>query len=324
MKVLVTGGAGFIGSHVVDRFVQEGYEVLVVDNLSTGSVQNLHPRARFFHLDIRSPKVEDLIEKERPEVVSHHAAHGVVHRSVEDPLQDAEINIQGTLRILQASVRAGVRKVIYASTGGAIYGEAPHPVDETAPARPISPYGLSKWMGERYLQWFAQAYGLSFTVLRYANVYGPRQVAHGEAGVVSSFLQKLLQGKRPVLFCYSDEPEGMLRDYVFVGDVVEANFLALTRGERAILNIGTGRGIRTLILYRLLLDVLREEGIPIGVDGEEPERKPARPGEIRANVLDSRRAFEVLGWRPRTSFAEGLRQTVQDWLKRVKGAHSPR
>ncbi len=315
MKILVTGGAGFIGSHVVDAYIAAGHEVLVVDNLSTGSVHHLHPRARFFLMDITHPDIETLVMQERPEVINHHAAHVVVHQSVADPVQDARINLMGTLHVLRAAARAGVRKIIYASTGGAIYGETSVPVDEDAPPRPQSPYGLSKWTGELYLRWFAQEHGIAFTVLRYANVYGPRQVAHGEAGVVATFIQTLMEGGTPTLFHYPEEPEGMLRDYVFVGDVAEANCLALERGDGAILNIATGRGVRTLTLYRMILHILREEGVDIPEDRENPLRKPARPGDLRANILSWERARRILGWTPRVSLEEGLRHTVRAFLR---------
>lgn len=314
MKILVTGGAGFIGSHVVDAYVAAGHEVLVVDNLTSGKAQNVHPDARFFKMDITDPAVEDLILRERPEVINHHAAQISVPFSVEDPHEDARVNVLGTLRLLQAAVRAGVRKIIFASTGGAIYGEVDEPAEESRPPSPLSPYALSKLTGEMYIRWFGQTHGLAFTVLRYANVYGPRQVPHGEAGVVAIFLEKLLAGEIPVMYAYPETPDGMIRDYVFVGDVVEANLLALHRGDGEVLNIATGRPTTTGELYRLLVDLLREAGVSLPAGAEQPRRGPARPGDLKRSLLSPRRAQEVLGWAPRTTLREGLKKTLLAFL----------
>lgn len=314
MKILITGGAGFIASHVVDACVAAGHEVLVVDNLSTGSVKNVHPEARFFRMDITDPAVEDLILQERPEVINHHAAQISVPFSVEDPHEDARVNVLGTLRLLQAAVRAGVRKVIFASTGGAIYGEVDAPADENRPPAPQSPYALSKLTGEMYLRWFGETHGLAFTILRYANVYGPRQVPHGEAGVVAIFLEKLLAGVVPVIYTYPEMPDGMIRDYVFVEDVVEANMLALERGEGEVLNIATGKPTTTGALYRTLVSLLRQTGVPLPDGVDTPPTGPARPGDLRRSVLAARRARDVLGWHARTSLEEGLLKTIHAFL----------
>jgi len=310
MKILVTGGAGFIGSHVVDAYLQAGHEVLVVDNLSSGSLRNVHPRARFFKLDITEPAFEALVLRERPEVINHHAAQISIPFSVEAPHEDARVNVLGTLRLLQAAVRAGVRKVIFASTGGAIYGDVEAPVSETHPPNPQSPYGLSKLAGEMYLRWFGTFHGLAFTILRYANVYGPRQVPHGEAGVVAIFLERLLAGEVPTIYTYPDTPDGMFRDYVFVEDVVEANRLALAGGDGEILNIATGQAVSTGALYRTLVAICREEGLPLPKGVEVPLKGPARPGDLRRSVLLPERARKVLGWEPRTPLQEGLRRTL--------------
>ncbi len=310
MKILVTGGAGFIGSHVADAYVEAGHEVLVVDNLSGGDPRNVHPRARFFKLDITDPAFEELVLLERPEVINHHAAQISVPFSVEDPHEDARVNVLGTLRLLQAAVRAGVRKVIFASTGGAIYGDVEAPVPEEHPPNPQSPYALSKLTGEMYIRWFGETHGLAFTILRYANVYGPRQVPHGEAGVVAIFLEALLAGKVPTIYAYPDTPDGMFRDYVFVEDVVNANLLALSGGDGETLNIATGRTVSTGELYRTLVTVLREEGISLPEGADSPPRGPARPGDLKRSVLLPARARKVLRWEPRTSLREGLRRTL--------------
>ncbi len=310
MKILVTGGAGFIGSHVADAYVREGHEVLVVDNLSGGDPRNVPREARFFKMDITDPSFEALVLRERPEVINHHAAQISVPFSVENPLEDARVNVLGTLRLLQAAVRAGVRKVIFASTGGAIYGDVNAPVPETHPPDPRSPYALSKLAGEQYIRWFGETHGLAFTILRYANVYGPRQVPHGEAGVVAIFLDALLEGTVPVIYTYADTPDGMFRDYIFVEDVVEANLRALDGGDGEVLNIATGQATSTGELYRTIVALFEQEGLSLPGGAHEPRKGPARPGDLKRSVLSPERAREVLGWFPRTSLREGLRRTL--------------
>jgi UDP-glucose 4-epimerase len=224
MKILVTGGAGFIGSHVVDAYLELGHEVVVVDNLSSGSIENLNPKAKFYKMDIRDSDIEDLFKNEKPDIVNHHAAQMDVRKSVEDPIYDADVNIIGSLNLLQNCIRYGVKKFIFASTGGAIYGEQDYfPADEEHPTRPLSPYGVAKLTVEKYLYFYKEVHGLNYVVLRYANIYGPRQNPHGEAGVVAIFTSKMLKGEQPVI-----NGDGFqTRDYTFVGDVVRANVLAL-------------------------------------------------------------------------------------------------
>lgn len=305
MKVLVTGGAGFIGSHVVDRLVAEGHQVAVVDDLSSGKRANLNPAASFYHMDIQDPALADVFEKEKPEIVDHHAAQMDVRRAVADPAFDARVNVLGLLNVLENCVRHRVRKVIFISSGGAVYGEPERlPADETHPIRPITPYGITKYTGEKYLYYYRAVHKLDYTVLRYANVYGPRQDPHGEAGVVSIFIGLLARGETPSVYRYPDGE--MLRDYVFVRDVVEANVAAMARGGGQEFNVGTGRGTS---VSELLAAVQRVMGTDL-----EPHYGEARPGEIRQTYLSIERAERVLGWRPRVSLEQGLCETAE-WFR---------
>ena len=301
MRILVTGGAGFIGSNVADRFVAVGHEVAVLDNLSTGRREFVPDSARFYQVDLEdAPAVMACLAEFRPEIVDHHAAQIDVRRSTEDPRRDAEINILGTLSLLEGCRRNGVRKVIYASTGGAIYGEARFlPFVEEDPTVPVSPYGASKHAVEHYLYVWKLLHGLDYTTLRYPNVYGPRQNPHGEAGVNAIFIGRMLQGERPIIFGDGEQ----VRDYLFVDDVVEANLLALERGSGETLNLGTGVGTS-------VNDIFRELKSALDFTGESIHEAP-RPGEVLRNTLDASRARRVLGWEPRVPFAEGLRRTVE-------------
>ncbi|HQU74710.1 MAG TPA: NAD-dependent epimerase/dehydratase family protein, partial [Calditrichia bacterium] len=237
MKILITGGAGFIASNVADRYIELGHEVVIVDNLVTGQRENIPEKATFYEMDICDPELAAVFEKEKPEVVNHHAAQLDVRKSVADPIYDANINVLGSLNILQNCAKFGTRKFIFASTGGAIYGEQDYfPADEHHPNQPLSPYGITKLATEKYLYFFNDSYGLTYTILRYANVYGPRQNPHGEAGVVAIFARRMLKGEQPMINGSGEQT----RDYVFVGDVVKANELALTGGDNTIFNIGTG------------------------------------------------------------------------------------
>ena len=300
MKILVTGGAGFIGSHIVDRFVQEGYEVVVADNLSTGIRRNVHRAARFYRADIRGRWLERVFRRERPAIVSHHAAQVDVRRSVQDPIFDADTNIVGTLNVLQLAIKYGVRKVIFASSGGAVYGEPDSlPVVESHVTRPTSPYGISKTVGDEYLRYFYHAGGLEFVSLRYANVYGPRQDPNGEAGVVGIFAQKMLLGDQPII----NGNGRQTRDFVYVDDVVEANVAALGKTAHGIYNVGTGKetSINDLfcILAGLINPAVRE------VHG------PAKKGEQLRISLDSTRLHRELDWEPKVPLKEGLARTVE-------------
>jgi len=301
VRVLVTGGAGFIGSHVADRLVALGHEVAVFDDLSTGKREFVPPAARFYHADLTDAEaVERCMAEFRPEIVDHHAAQIDVRHSVTDPVHDARINILGGLSLLMACTRHRVRKFIYASTGGALYGEGRTlPANEDHPINPESPYGASKHALEHYLYLWKLLHGLDYTVLRYPNVYGPRQNPHGEAGVNAIFIGLMLHGKRPRIFGTGEQ----VRDYVYVGDVVEANELALTRGGGEMVNIGTGIGTSVNDIFRELKSILSFDA--------EPIHEAPRPGEVQRIFLDAARAKQVLGWAPRTAFRAGLERTVE-------------
>jgi UDP-glucose 4-epimerase len=301
LKILVTGGAGFIASHLVDALVGRGDDVLVVDDLSTGDRRNLSPEARFFELDIRDPAAAELIRTERPQAISHHAAQMSVSRSVAEPVFDASVNVMGSLNVALAAIDTGSR-VVFSSTGGALYGDAEViPTPEAAPAWPVSPYGISKLSFEHYLYGFRRTRGLSYTALRYANVYGPRQNPHGEAGVVAIFCQGLL-GKRPFRIYGSGTDT---RDYVYVDDVVRANLLALDSVVHDHYNVGTGRQTDTNTVYRLIAERMQK---PLTV-----EHGPDRPGDLRASALDSAKIAGELGWKPEVSLEDGIARTV-DWF----------
>jgi UDP-glucose 4-epimerase len=312
MKILFTGGAGFIGSNVVDGYVQAGHETVVVDDLSTGRKDNVHPGARFVKLDIRSSDLDACIRAERPEVINHHAAQISVPASVTDPLKDAEINIVGFLNLLESAVRHGVRKVVFISSGGAVYGEAAeYPTPETCPAQPLSPYAVAKYASEHYLAFYRHQYGLRFTILRYANIYGPRQIPKGEAGVVAIFMDNLLRGAASILYRFPDEEGGMARDYCYVGDVVGANLLALERGDGEIFNIGTGIPTRTLDLYRMIFEAFKGEGVALAQDLAMPRPEPARPGDLKRSCLLVGKARDSLGWSSQTNLEKGLQKTLK-------------
>jgi UDP-glucose 4-epimerase len=303
MKILVTGGAGFIGSHVVDAYIAAGHDVLVVDDLSTGHRENLNPEARFHQLDIQDARTAELIRAERPEVLNLHAAQMSVRNSVEDPLADARINILGTINLLEAARQTGVRRVLFVSSGGAVYGEQEtFPAPESHTTNPLSPYGVSKRAGELYAFFYQAEYQLPFVALRYANVYGPRQDPHGEAGVVAIFSGRMLQNE-PVII---NGDGRQTRDYVFVGDVARANLLALERDVRGPFNIGTG--VET--------DVNRLAEILLAASGSRSKvtHGPPKAGEQRRSVVDHRRATAELGWRPEVSLEDGLKQTVE-WFR---------
>jgi UDP-glucose 4-epimerase len=302
MKVLVTGGAGFIGSHVCDRLASAGHELVVLDDLSSGHVENVHPQARFYQLELDSPWLGELFRIERPEAVLHHAAQASVRRSVEDPVFDGRVNVLGTVALLQASVRFKVDRFLFASTGGALYGAAETiPTPEEVPARPLSPYGASKLAAEGYLRTFHDLCGLSYASLRYANVYGPRQDPHGEAGVVAIFSRQLLSGEAPTITGDGRQT----RDFVYVEDVAEANLLALASGECGAFNVGTG--VET--------DILRIFGLLKELSGASQEARhgPERPGEQRRSAIDPERIRKVMGWRPRTGLRQGLTATVRSF-----------
>ncbi|MEO5356202.1 MAG: GDP-mannose 4,6-dehydratase [Nitrospirae bacterium YQR-1] len=310
MKILVTGGAGFIGSNVVDGYIEQGHEVVVIDNLSTGKMENLNKRAKFYLMDLCSKEVGKVFEIEKPEIVNHHGAQISVPASVLDPVFDADVNILGFLNIMECSVKHGVRKFIFISSGGAVYGEAvKEPATENSPATPLSPYAITKLTAEYYLNFYSHHYGLDYTVLRYANIFGPRQTPHAEAGVVAIFMEKLIAGTLPVIYHFQEEPDGMIRDYCYVKDIVSANLIALTKGTSHIINIGSSVETTTGRLYRAILQCAREKGYAKEDKFNEPLKGPARPGDLRKSTMNISKAATVLGWRPSYDLQHGLSET---------------
>ncbi len=304
MKILVTGGAGFIGSHVVDAYIEQGNEVVVVDDLSTGRVTNLNQKAQFYQVDIRSPQLGEVFDAERPDIVNHHAAQMNVRRSVADPLFDADVNIIGSLKLIEYAKSYEVKKFIYISTGGAVYGEPEYlPCDESHPINPICQYGASKHTVEHYLYMYHVNYGLKYTVLRYPNVYGPRQDPHGEAGVVAIFSGQMLAGDQVVINGDGEQT----RDYVYVGDCARAN-LNVTDNNSAIgiYNIGSGNGTSVNEIFDHLRDITGYKLAPVF--------GPAKVGETRFIYLIADKAEKELGWTPTVSLEDGLSKTV-DYFK---------
>ena len=300
MKILVTGGAGFIGSHVVDLLITAGHDVVVVDNLSTGRKSHLNPKARFYQVDIRAPELAQVFEAERPEVVDHHAAQMDVRRSVADPLYDADNNVMGGLNVLNNAVKYGAQKIIYISSGGAVYGEPVYlPCDEKHPIKPLCPYGATKYMLELYLYMFQQTYGLDYSIIRYPNVYGPRQDPAGEAGVVAIFTGNMLNN-RPVTIYGTGE---QVRDYVFVEDCARANLLLLAKGSGCVFNLGSGIGTTVNQLFQNLKEITEYT--------MAANYGPARAGETFRIYLDASQAKKELGWEPEVTLEEGLQKTVE-------------
>ena len=309
MKTLVTGGAGFIASHLVDRLIGEGHSVVVVDNLSAGRFENVNKSATFYKIDIcNSTALELIFKKERPEVVNHHAAQVNVRKSVDTPMYDANVNILGSLNLCELSRKFQVKKFIYASTGGAVYGEPKSlPVKETCPVEPISQYGVSKHTVEHYLYIFYKLYGLNFTVLRYPNVYGPRQSPHGEAGVIAIFSEQILKNKRPTIFGDGSKT----RDYVYVGDIITANMTVLNNsGNGEIYNLGWGKEITDYEVFETVRRAFLSNIKPIF--GQK------RPGEIEHISLDSSKATKALGWKPKITFEEGVNLATKYYTGKLK------
>lgn len=298
-RVLVTGGAGFIGSHVVDGLIEVGYEVIVVDDLSTGRRRNVNPKAKFYQIDIRNQEVRSIFEHERPQYVNHHAAHIDVHRSLEAPLYDAGVNVLGSINLLECCRRYGVKKIIYASTGGAVYGEPEHlPCDEGHPVRPLSPYGVSKYAVELYLHLYGQNYGLDHTILRYSNVYGPRQDPLGEAGVVAIFSLQMLMGEQVTINGSGDQE----RDFLYVEDCVKVNLLSMENGSGQVYNLGTGKGTS---INHLFEEMRRLSGY-----SRHPVHGPPKRGEVFRIHLDADKAKKELRWSPTVGLQEGLERTL--------------
>ena len=303
-KVIVTGGAGFIGSHVVDGLVEKGYEIAVIDNLSTGRKENLNPRAKFIEADITDfSKIKDIFNAEKPEVVFHLAAQIDVRKSVEDPLADAKTNILGSINLINLALEHKIKKFIFSSTGGAIYGDTEtRPTPETHSEWPLSPYGIAKLTVDKFLNYCHRVHGLNYTSLRYGNVYGPRQNPHGEAGVVAIFLNKMLKGEQPII-----NGDGLqTRDYVFVEDVARANLLALENTDKTgILNVGTGIETDVVQLFNSINDHFGNKF--------EEKHGPAKPGEQKTSCLNFEKIQRELSWSPKVNFAEGIKLTY-DWF----------
>jgi UDP-glucose 4-epimerase len=298
MNILVTGGAGFIGSHIVDAYIREGHRVVVLDNLSTGKRERVHPDATFYALDLMDPEVKDIFERENIEVINHHAAQISVTQSVADPAFDAEINIVGSLKLLELAISHPVRKFIFASTGGALYGEQDYfPANEEHPTQPMNPYGIAKLTVERYLNYYQENFNIQPTILRYSNVYGPRQDPHGEAGVVAIFCQQLLKDQQPVIFGDGEQT----RDFVSVFDVVSANLKALSENCQGTYNVGTGKETS---VNTIAANLIKGSGKALS-----PQHNPPRMGEQRRSSIDYGKFNRDHGWQPTQALDEGLKET---------------
>jgi len=306
-KAIVTGGAGFIGSNLVDALIKEGHQVTVIDDLSTGRKENLNPRAKFHQVDIRSVVVDKIFQEEKPDYLFHLAAQMNVRASVEDPKFDADVNIRGGINLLQSAKKHNVKKAIFASTGGAIYGEQDYfPADEEHPARPVSPYGVSKLSFEKYLHYFQVEYGLEYVSLRYANVYGPRQSHLGEAGVVAIFYDRLLAGKDAII----NGDGKQTRDYVYVDDVIRVNLAAMEYEGSDVFNIGTSVETDVNAIFQMVRELSGSK--------QEENHGPAKPGEQKRSVITFEKAQKNLGWQPEVTLKEGLKLTGE-YFKQLCG-----
>jgi UDP-glucose 4-epimerase len=307
MKILVTGGAGFIGSNIVDELIEKKHKVVIVDNLATGNIKNVNKKAKFYKVSVcDKKKIDEIFKKEKIDIVIHHAAQLDVRKSVEDPCFDADVNIKGALNILEACKNTKVKKIIFASSGGTIYGECGSKApDEKAFANPLSPYGVAKLSVEHYIKAYSELYGLKYTILRYANVYGPRQDTNGEAGVVAIFIGRMSQNKE--FFIFGDGKQ--LRDYVYVKDVVSANIKSLTKGNNEVINIGTNKTTSVTKLAQELSKIIGYKNKPVF--------KPKRNGELFKSFLNISKAKKVLGWQPKVDIIKGLKNTV-NYFKSVK------
>jgi UDP-glucose 4-epimerase len=302
MKVLITGGCGFIGSHVQDHYIEKGYDLVVVDNLASGKIEHLNPRAKFYKADIRDKdKLEEIFHKERPDIVNHHAAQISVIHSTRNPQEDADINILGTINLLELSVKYQVKKFLFSSSGGAIYGDPIYlPCDERHPVEPLSPYGISKYAGEMYIRYYHKNFGLNYVILRYGNVYGPRQDPYGEAGVIAIFGKNMLEDKE----CYIFGDGNQERDFVFVKDVARANLLLteIDNLKEKEFNIGTGKGTSVNKLFEVMKTLTGYK--------KDPVYKEPRKGEVYRIYLNIDR-ISRLGWSPMVTLEEGIRETIE-------------
>lgn len=297
----MTGGAGFIGSHIVDAYLRAGHRVAVIDNLATGFRKNVSPKARFYEADLRNTTlIRKIVLKEKPAIVNHHAAIAEVVKSLRDPLPTFEVNVSGTAGLLLACGEAGIRKFLFASTGGAIYGEPKKiPAPESEPPTPLSPYGLSKWLGEEVIRFYSRMYGFPYVIFRYPNVYGPRQNPKGEAGVVAIFAGLMRSGQQPIIFGDGTKT----RDYVYVEDLLRANLTALRKGKNETLNLGWGRKVSDLDIFNTLARLMKFR--------EKARHAPYRKGEVYRIALAARRARKVLGWKPTVTLEQGIRRYLE-------------
>jgi len=304
MKILVTGGCGFIGSHIVDAYIEHGHDVVIIDNLSTGDIKNRNPQARFYQEDICNKSIESIFAQQKFDIINHHAAQINVRTSVEDPLFDANVNIMGSINLLMLATKHGVKKFIFASSGGAIYGEPrTFPITEEFTPMPASPYGISKMTIEHYIKLFAQLYGIDYFIFRYSNVYGPRQIAKSEAGVISIFIQEILNNGTCTIFGDGKQT----RDYVYVSDVVAANIAALDHASH-VLNIGTSKETSVNDLIHMLERVTKQK--------VAYEHGTERPGEVSRNVVDCSRASAAIDWQPHVTLEQGMQETF-DYFKKI-------
>ncbi len=303
MNIIVTGGAGFIGSHITDSYIELGHNVLVIDNLSNGFKKYVNPKAEFSQFDIRDEKINAVIKKFKPEVINHHAAQIDLRKSITNPGFDADVNVLGTINLFECALKNKISKIIFPSSGGSVYGEHKYfPADEEHPVCPFSPYGINKLMIEYYLYYYNYVHGLNYTVLRYANAYGPRQNSKGESGVVSIFAGKVLNGKNPLI----NGDGNQTRDYVYVKDIVNANVLALNDKSSSVYNIGTS--VETTVNY--IYNKINE----YAGTGFEPQHGQAKAGEQKRSVLSCEKIKKALGWEPEVNIEQGLKLTF-DYFK---------
>lgn len=309
MKALVTGGAGFIGSHIVDRLISMGIETIIIDNMYTGQKENINPKAKFYLNDIRDEEVQNIIKKERPDYIFHTAAQMSVPFSVENPKFDLDVNGNGTLNLIKAAMEIDLKKFIFSSTGGVIYGQMEVlPTKEDVILKPLCPYGITKLLCENYLHFYNHEFNFNYVALRYGNVYGPRQANAHESGVITIFARKMLKNERCIIYSYEDQPGGMIRDYVYVSDVVDANIAAM-EAESGVYNVGTGIGTNTQTLYETIQDI---SDINPGYDV-----LPPRQGEIKSIILNVEKSNSKLNWSPKIDIKNGMKITL-DYFRSIK------